>query len=97
MEGRGVGWGAAEVKSASLSGSVSLVNHRPPFSSLSQQPSHSVFWRLCMYVFEVCPFVLRDCAEPVLNIDCACVRACVSERVCASAWGGGTEGVKGLM
>lgn len=33
--GVGWGWGATEVKSASLSGSVSLVNHRPPFSSLS--------------------------------------------------------------
>lgn len=47
--------------------------------SLSR-PSHSVFLSLCMYVFEVCPFVLGDCEEPVLNIDCVCFR--VRVRVC---------------
>lgn len=66
------GWGLrrererAEVRSLYRS----LVKPTGRLFPLSQPPSHSVFRRLCMYVFEVCPFVLGDCARLVLTIEC---------------------------
>lgn len=79
----------AEVRSLSLS-TVS-----PPPSL----PRPHLFGKLCMYVFEVCPFVLEDCGQLVLTIEC--VSACGGGRggVCVYfCWRGGrTEGVEGLM
>lgn len=57
----------AEVRSLCLS----LVKPTDRLSPLSQAPSHSVFLSLCMYVFEVYPFVLGDCARLVLTIECS--------------------------